>query len=149
MLHKIQNAQLVRELAYRGLGHTRKNYCGNNCASERSSLALEQEHRAFSPPAPCHPECTSTERRLLLQRDFVSSAAIHTSLGTREQGDHRTATTSDLLCPQSRLFHPPQLSRNYQQKHLAAKQDKHGEKWPLKFCLRSISFILTGFFNLS
>jgi hypothetical protein len=43
---------------------------------------------------------------------------------------------------------PPELTANYQQRHLVAKQEKPGKKLPLNFCLRSISFILIGFFNM-
>jgi hypothetical protein len=52
-----------------------------------------------------------------------------------------------LLIPE--LIHPPEHSGNYQQKHLAAIQKKLGEEVAGEFCLRNISFILVGFFNVA
>jgi hypothetical protein len=55
------------------------------------------------------------------------------------KGDPCTATTSDLLvfCVPSNfqpfLIRPPELSDNYQYRHLVVNQEKRGEKWQLNF----------------
>jgi hypothetical protein len=46
------------------------------------------------------------------------------------------------------LICPLELSGSYQQRRLVAKHDKLGEYITAEFCLRSISFILVGFFNM-
>jgi hypothetical protein len=53
-----------------------------------------------------------------------------------------------LMYLKSLLIPVPQLSANYQQTHLAAKYDELRGEVAAEFCLRSISFILVGFFNM-
>jgi len=47
------------------------------------------------------------------------------------------------------LIFPPDLPDNYEQRHLVVKLEKLGEEVAVEFCLRSVSFILVGFFNMS
>jgi hypothetical protein len=49
---------------------------------------------------------------------------------------------------QSFLIHPPQLSGNYQHRHLVANQEKLGEKWPLNFTYKVSLFIIVGLFYM-
>jgi hypothetical protein len=44
------------------------------------------------------------------------------------------------------IFDPPEFSGNFQQRQLVIKQEKLDEEIAAEFCLRSISFILVGFF---
>jgi hypothetical protein len=44
------------------------------------------------------------------------------------------------------LIRPPELSGNSIRSHLVAKQEEYGEETIAEFCLRSIPFILVGFF---
>jgi hypothetical protein len=45
------------------------------------------------------------------------------------------------------IYCPPEQSGSYQQAHLAAKQKKLGEKWPLNFAYEA-SLKVVGFFNM-
>jgi hypothetical protein len=45
------------------------------------------------------------------------------------------------------LFRPPELSGNSTSSHVVANQEEH-DKGSAEFCLRSISYILTEFFNM-
>jgi hypothetical protein len=45
------------------------------------------------------------------------------------------------------LIPAQELSVNYQQRYLLAKQEKFGKEMAAKFCLRSISFMLVGSFK--
>jgi hypothetical protein len=52
-----------------------------------------------------------------------------------------------IICNNFRFVLQNSLAFFYQQRHLAAKQEKYGDEMAIECCLQSISFTLVGFFN--
>jgi hypothetical protein len=83
-----------------------------------------------------------------MRRDFISVPRQLTVLLFFPQViyEHGEPRWNDI--DRRKLILQPQLSGNSTSSHLVEKQEEHGEG-TVEFCLRNVSFIIVGFFNMS